>query len=68
MPVIVAPIHYERWLSSADPDPRDLLVPFPSEPMTMWPLSTKMNRPENDDPTILEAVDEPLEHVAKGRW
>ena len=59
---------YERWLSSADPDSRDVLVPFPSEPMTMWPLSTKVNKPENDDPSILEPVDEPLEHLAKERW
>ena len=65
MPVIVAPIHYDRWLSSLDPDRRDLLVPFPSEPMTMWPLSTKVNKPENDDPSILEPVDVPLK---KERW
>ena len=30
MPVIIAPEDYTRWLSSLDPDPRDLLVPYPS--------------------------------------
>ena len=68
MPVIVAPIHYDRWLSSLDPDPRDLLVPFPSEPMTMWPISTRVNKPENDGASILEHVDEPLEGIGKERW
>jgi hypothetical protein len=48
--------------------PRDLLVPFPSEPMTMWPISTRVNKPENDDPSILEPVDEPVEGIAKQRW
>jgi putative SOS response-associated peptidase YedK len=29
MPVIIAPKDYDRWLSPLDPDPRDLLVPYP---------------------------------------
>jgi putative SOS response-associated peptidase YedK len=60
MAVIIVPIEYDRWLSPLDPDPRDLLVPFPSEPMTMWPISTRVNKPENDDPSILERVNEPV--------
>jgi hypothetical protein len=24
--------------------------PFPAEPMRMWPISTRVNKPENDDP------------------
>ena len=45
MPVIIALNHYDRWLSPLDPDPRDLLGPFPSEPMTMWPISTRGTSP-----------------------
>jgi putative SOS response-associated peptidase YedK len=37
MAVIVPPMAYDRWLSKAEPDPRDLLVPFPAELMRMWP-------------------------------
>jgi putative SOS response-associated peptidase YedK len=33
MPVIIAPQNHDRWLSPLDPDPRDLLVPYPAEPM-----------------------------------
>jgi putative SOS response-associated peptidase YedK len=56
MPVILAPEAYDRWLANAEPDPRDLLVPFPAEPMTMWPISIKVNKPDNDDAAILERV------------
>ena len=48
---------YEPWLANIEPDPRDLLVPHPSELMTMWPISTRVNKPEHDDPSILEPVD-----------
>jgi putative SOS response-associated peptidase YedK len=50
--VIIAPEDYTRWLSTLDPDPRDLLVPYPPELMTMWPISTLVNKPENDDASI----------------
>jgi putative SOS response-associated peptidase YedK len=54
MPVILPPDAYDRWLSTIESDPRDLLIPYPSEPMTMWPISTRVNRPQNDDASILE--------------
>jgi putative SOS response-associated peptidase YedK len=54
MPVILPREAYDRWLSSIEPDPRDLMLPYPSEPMTMWPISTRVNKPDNDDPAILE--------------
>jgi putative SOS response-associated peptidase YedK len=53
----VPPIAYERWLANVEPDPRDLLVPFPSEPMAMWPISTRVNKPENDDAVILDRIE-----------
>ena len=55
MPAILAPGDYDRWLS-AEPDPHDLLVTYPSEPMRMWPISKRVNKPENDDPAILEPI------------
>ena len=51
---VIPPIQYDRWLSPLDPDPNDLLVPFPSDPMTMWPVSTRVNKPANDDVSVLE--------------
>jgi putative SOS response-associated peptidase YedK len=36
------------------------LVPFPAEQMMMWPISTRVNKPDNDDPAILDPL-EPIE-------
>ena len=60
MPVILQPEAYERWLANIEPDPRDLLVPFPAELMMMWPISTRVNKPDHDNPSILEPI-EPVE-------
>jgi putative SOS response-associated peptidase YedK len=55
MPAIFAPEDYIRWLSD-EPDPRDLMRPFPAGLMRIWPISTRVNKPENDDPSIIERV------------
>ena len=55
MPLILAPSDYARWLSD-EPDPRDLLRPFAAEPMRTWPISTWVNTPENDDPSLVEPI------------
>ena len=57
MPVILPPEAYERWLANIEPDPRDLLVSFPAEQMMMWPISTRVNKPDNDDPSILDLME-----------
>ena len=51
MPVILAPVDYARWLGE-ESDPRDLMRPFPAELMRMWPISTRVNKPEK---TILQS-------------
>jgi hypothetical protein len=48
--LILTPGDYVRWLSD-EPDPGDL------EPMRMWPISTRVNKPENDDPSIVEPLE-----------
>jgi hypothetical protein len=42
MPLILAPGDYARRLGE-EPDPRDLMRPFPAAPMRMWPISTRVN-------------------------
>jgi putative SOS response-associated peptidase YedK len=56
MPLILARSDYTGWLSE-EPDPRDLMQPFPAELMRIWPISTRVNKPENDDPSILEPIE-----------
>lgn len=53
MPLILPKSAYERWLGR-DPDPHDLLMPFPAEQMAMWPVSTRVNSPDNDDASLLD--------------
>jgi putative SOS response-associated peptidase YedK len=60
MPAILNPDTYQRWLG-LEPDPRDLLVPFPSEPMTIWPISRRVNSPDNDDERLLEEISRPAD-------
>ena len=55
MTAILAPGEYVRWLGE-EPDPRDLMRPFPADLMRMWAISTRVNKPENDDPSILEPI------------
>ena len=56
MPAILAAAAYDRWLGT-EPDPRDLLEPFPSELMAIWPISTRVNSPSNDDEHLLEEIE-----------
>jgi putative SOS response-associated peptidase YedK len=56
MPAVLDRRHYDRWLGR-EADPHDLLVTYPSEAMRMWPISKRVNKPENDDAAILEPVD-----------
>ncbi len=57
MPAILDPDGYDRWLGPG-PDPHYLLIGYPSAPMTMWPISTQVNSPRNDDPSLLDRVEE----------
>ena len=56
MPLIIPSKDHARWLGD-DPDPADLMRPFPAEPMRVWPISTRVNKPENDDPLIVERIE-----------
>jgi SOS response associated peptidase (SRAP) len=61
MPAILLPQQYDRWLGD-EPDPRDLLQSCSAELMRMWPISTRVNKPENDDPSILDPIEALAEH------
>jgi putative SOS response-associated peptidase YedK len=55
MPLILAPESYDRWLSE-EPDPHDLMESFPAAAMRMWPVSTRVNKPANDDPQVVDEL------------
>jgi putative SOS response-associated peptidase YedK len=55
MPAILKPEDYARWLG-AEPDPSELMITYPAEPMRMWPISQRVNSARNDDAELLVAV------------
>jgi putative SOS response-associated peptidase YedK len=54
MPAIIPPEHYARWLDPANADVVGLLVPFPAERMTYYPVSTRVNNVRHDDASLIE--------------
>jgi putative SOS response-associated peptidase YedK len=52
MPVILPPETHERWLSGESG--KEILRPFPAKEMTAGVISKRINRPKNNDPSVLE--------------
>ncbi len=53
MPVILAPEDYEAWLDAGVQEVerlQPLLHPYPSDDMTAYPVSMRVNNPANDTP------------------
>ena len=58
MPVIVAPADYARWLDLDEPGPADLIRPYVADAMLAYPVSTHVNTPKYDDPSLIERIPE----------
>lgn len=50
--MILPPAQFDPWLAGEDVP----LGPCPSEPMTVQPVSTLVNKPSNDDSRCIEPV------------
>jgi putative SOS response-associated peptidase YedK len=65
MPVILAPQDYGSWLDAGAHDSRALMRyvrPYPGERMSAYRVSTRVSKPENDDPSLVEpASDAPVQ-------
>ncbi|KPK55447.1 MAG: hypothetical protein AMS22_04200 [Thiotrichales bacterium SG8_50] len=61
MPVVLRPSDYARWLNPATADVAELtglLMPYPDAGMIAYPVSTAVNSPRNDDPSLREPLDQ----------
>ena len=61
MPLIVAPESYAAWLDPGNADPRALKAlvrPYCAGRMIAHPVDLRVNRLENDDPALVEALRE----------
>jgi putative SOS response-associated peptidase YedK len=48
---------YRRTTKEAeDGDLKELLKPFPAGRMRMWPISSRVNDPKNDDEALLKPI------------
>jgi putative SOS response-associated peptidase YedK len=59
MPVILHPDTYGFWLDKAVNNPEELLSlypPYPADLMTLYPVSTLVNSPRNDNPGCIEPM------------
>ena len=59
MPAILSEEDYDRWLDPGITDPervRDCLKPFDPKLMRKYPVSNRVNRPENDDATCAQEI------------
>lgn len=57
MPVIVPPAHYLDWIEPSEraaEELQSLLVPYPAEQMEAFAVSTQVNRPSNEGPSLIE--------------
>jgi putative SOS response-associated peptidase YedK len=59
MPVILAPDAWPAWLGEEPATPaalKALLVPYPADAMTMWPVSQRVGNVKNNDPSLIEPL------------
>lgn len=52
MPAILAADQVDAWLSGSEGDARAVLAQYPVETMVAHAVSTKINMPRNDDPSL----------------
>jgi putative SOS response-associated peptidase YedK len=61
MPVIIAPENYDAWLDPASRDAEKLMrfvQPYPARRMSAHRVGTRVSKPENDDPSLIEEAPE----------
>lgn len=56
MPLILPPDHYEGWLTGTVAEASEMMKPLPSPELEAYPVSTLVNKPENDDARCIDRV------------
>lgn len=57
MPIIIESEHWEKWLGEEpanDNDFKAMLVPFPSQRMSAWPVDKRVGNVKNDSADLIE--------------
>ena len=59
MPVILDPKNWPLWLGELAADAarlKGLLVPYPANAMTIWPVDRRVGNVKNNDPSLIEPI------------
>jgi putative SOS response-associated peptidase YedK len=56
MPAILAVEDREAWLAGTPEEAWSVLKPYPDENMVAWPVSTRVNKPANNDEKLIAPV------------
>jgi putative SOS response-associated peptidase YedK len=56
MPAILEKADREAWLSGTAEQAWETLTPYPDDLMRAWPVSTRVNAPQNNDASLIEPV------------
>jgi putative SOS response-associated peptidase YedK len=56
MPAILSRADREAWLSGSPDEAWAALKPYPDELMVAWPVSTRVNKPANNDAGLIDPV------------
>jgi putative SOS response-associated peptidase YedK len=54
MSVILPKEHHEAWLSGKAS--KEILRTYPAELIRAWSISSRVNSPKNDDPSLIKEV------------
>jgi putative SOS response-associated peptidase YedK len=54
MPAILRAEDHEAWLSGSSNEARNVLVQYPADLMVAYAVSPRVNKPANDDPSLIE--------------
>lgn len=56
MPAILEREHHDAWLHGTVDEARAVLAPYPAGMMVAYEVSTRVNSPKNNDPTLIDQV------------
>jgi putative SOS response-associated peptidase YedK len=56
MPAILRMEDHDAWLNGTIDEAQKLLVQYPSDLMVAYAVSTRVNTPKNDDPSLIEPI------------
>ena len=56
MPVIIGSENWAAWLGEEPCEAAALLVPFPAERMTLWPVDKRVGNVKNNDEKLTDRI------------